>query len=400
MISKRNWIITGGGDNNLGAQAMTLEAINFIKRNFPESEIYVLNTNMYSDNKRLMFDAKILPSLGTKRIFSLITNEYIFKNVFIGDKLIQNEFLNILNNSLGIIDVSGYAFSSHWKFKYSLNYLSLLYYARLKKIPIWLMPQSYGPFNWNFIEKSILKILSKYAFESANVYARERQGIKELSKFVNKKISKSPDLVLLSEYSTKEEVEKMIIKESNIPMANKETVCIVPSVMMLKKFDYEKLIKFYKFTINHLIKLDYKIWILPHSGEDKEFCLDIYKKLDVESQNSVEVLLNDYNCIHSEAIIKQVEFLVASRYHSLILGYKNLKPSVIVGWSYKYVELAELMNQSEFILNNLDDKNMIEEKLNLIHKNTLNESKIINKNLKIIREKSPFDDIKETFNIT
>lgn len=399
MSVKKNWIITGGGDNNLGAQAMTLEAINFIKSNFPECEIYILNSNMYYDNKRLMFEAEILPSLGTKKIISLTMNEKVLKNKLLGDELIQNKFLNIFRNTLGIIDVSGYAFSSHWRFKYSVSYLSILCYARIKKIPIWLMPQSYGPFNWNIIKKMFLKLVSNYAFKFTNVYAREQQGINELSKLVDKKIIKSPDIVLLSKYNINKESQSKLIRNSEIPESKKDTVCIVPSIMMLKKFSYDQLIEFYKYTINYLINLDYEVWILPHSGEDKKICSDIYDELNSQIKNNVKVLLDEYNCIHSEAIIEQVNFLVASRYHSIILGYKNLKPSIIIGWSYKYVELANLMDQSDFILNDIDNKSLINEKLDFINKNTESESQKIKKNLELIQGKTPFKHIKKHFNI-
>ena len=87
-----------------------------------------------------------------------------------------------------------------------------------------------------------------------------------------------------------------------------------------------------------------------------------------------------------------MDFIVASRYHSIVHGDRNAVPSVILGWAEKYRSLADLFGQGEFIFDvreNISDESL----LAAIEKMSLNYSEYkvaIGTNLEEIQKESCF----------
>jgi polysaccharide pyruvyl transferase WcaK-like protein len=82
---------------------------------------------------------------------------------------------------------------------------------------------------------------------------------------------------------------------------------------------------------------------MRHSIEDLSFCWDI-KKMFIDL-DAVIIIEDDFNAIELENIIKQFDFIVASRYHSVIHAYKNNVPAIVLGWATKYKDLTRACAQ-------------------------------------------------------
>ena len=100
------------------------------------------------------------------------------------------------------------------------------------------------------------------------------------------------------------------------------------------------------------------------------------------SNNSNVILLQDeFNTIELEHIIKQFDFIITSRYHSIIHAYNNITPAIVIGWADKYVELLEFFNQLDYFIDctNLDKNIKIKNKIKkmiidyTLEKNTITE---------------------------
>ncbi|GAG10636.1 unnamed protein product, partial [marine sediment metagenome] len=59
-------------------------------------------------------------------------------------------------------------------------------------------------------------------------------------------------------------------------------------------------------------------------------------------------------------IIKQFQFIITSRYHSIIHAYKNGVPAIVLGWAVKYEELLGKFSQMDY---------MVDFRSNYLHKN-------------------------------
>ena len=49
-------------------------------------------------------------------------------------------------------------------------------------------------------------------------------------------------------------------------------------------------------------------------------------------------------------LMKQFEFVIGSRYHSLVHAYKNSIPCIALGWAQKYQSLLTKFGQTEYWL--------------------------------------------------
>ena len=49
-----------------------------------------------------------------------------------------------------------------------------------------------------------------------------------------------------------------------------------------------------------------------------------------------------------ENLIKQFDFLITSRYHSIVHAYRNGIPAIAIGWAEKYADLMNGFDQGDY----------------------------------------------------
>lgn len=395
--SKRNILILGGDIYNKGAQAMTFTVVNQIRKRKPNKKVYLLTSKFYEKNidERNLFTFDFL--YWTSKVALSLYGGEILKtlNVFSTDNQIDSSVTNlrrILENTDCFIDISGYSLSSEFGKTISFFYIFNIMLAKKFNIDYFIFPQSIGPFNYNILEKILLFPLMKLFLKYPKIFfIRERNGIKWAKLFTKKNINFSVDTVLQnSEYK----YENIYRNEINIKKINvlSDSVAIIPNKRVIKYIKEENLLKLYKDLIKFLLREGKHIYILRHSVEDLDLC-KLIKELFPEN-NKVELLYDDLTAIELETIIKQLDFIVGSRYHSIIHAYKNGIPAIILGWAVKYRELASYFKQSEYVFDfrkKIDIENIFN-KIELLK--TRDERKIISEiENKILSDCNIFDQV-------
>lgn len=350
-MKKRFIIISGGELFNKGAQAMTFITINELRKRFPEKEIVVLSGGDYDriPYEKRKYNFLIRPNrIYTKRLydpFDIWSQQYLIKQKSTDD------MINILENADFMVDISGYALSSQRGIDVSLEFLHRIYVARYYKIKVFLLPQSFGPFDYKEPYKKIMYLLLKTLLKyPVLVCAREYNGYSLLKKYCNKNLIKCDDIV----WNNHSKIDLLNLYKNEIPshsiqIMTKNNVAIVPNVRLIEygeeEFDY---ISFYSGIINYLLKQKFNIYIVSHSDEDIELCKAIkgafYNTSEVINVN-VEINFWEY-----ENFIKNMQFVIASRFHSVVHAYKQCVPVLVIGWSEKYKELVEITHQKKYII--------------------------------------------------
>ncbi|WP_404427718.1 polysaccharide pyruvyl transferase family protein [Ureibacillus chungkukjangi] len=393
-------LITGGELFNKGAQSMTFITVDEIKKRYPEKEIVLLSTEDFkrnSENKN-KYSFEILP-LNLNITLSLLGGIYSLisrvknKNSKIHDNSVLR--LNqIINETEMIIDISGYALSSQWGVRGSIAYLFRIKLAEKFGVKIYLMPQSFGPFLYStsLLNKIMYRLLKRYLKYPNKVFARENEGydiLKNTLKLNN--VEKSHDIVLLNKG----------IETSNIYMSNyniKEVkhakdVAIVPNMRNFEHGNSEQIMEMYDNLINLLNTNGKTVYLVRHSYEDLVAC-ELIKKRNINN-DKVILLSDDMSSIEFDELVKKFDFLIASRYHSIVHAYKNGVPCIAMGWATKYHELLEEFNQQSYIFdvrNNIDQRkllNTVEQMLT----NNKDESLTIIKRLKKIQNYDIFNEL-------
>lgn len=390
-LTPGNIIIVGGSLFNKGAQAMTFTTVDQLKRRVPDKNIYLFSAKDFGrdDEEKRLYTFNILPwDVDIK--FKLLG--------FGGTVLGGNNYLEhieyvrtAIQNAEYIIDISGYALSSQSGLVLSGNYLLDIIIAKKYSVPYYIFPQSIGPFKYPAWQKFILyPLMYLYLKYPEKIFVREEEGLNCVRKFTKKNVEKRYDIVLqnidydIANIFKKEFTFKYIKIEPN-------SVGIIPNSRVFERAKPNKLYSMYRSLINRLLVVNKTVYILRHSYEDLEIC----EKLKSFFSDNINVrhIFDDLNAIELEHSIKQFDFIIASRYHSLIHSYKNGVPALVIGWATKYHELLKNFDQLDYYFDarkNID-VNVIDSKLDKMIQNYIYEHEKIIDKVNSLRGETVFD---------
>lgn len=402
---KKYIVITGGQMFNKGAEAMVYLAVDQLKKRYPSTEIVVLSTQDYkrSNTEKDKYDFEILPR-DSHVLFPLAGGHLKYKGYYIKLKeaiLFKKPYFKetkrlkyVLKNALMIVDISGFALSSQFNTGHSINYLSRIMIAKKYKIPYFIMPQSFGPFSYDEkIRTEINEMIKETLSYPKVIYAREEEGYNYLKETFNleNNLFLSMDSVLLSQKINLDNIFKT--KPTVRDFQHVKGVGIIPNVKTFSHGNKNNIIEAYRTLIEQLLESDKVVYIIRHSYEDLQVCELI--KNEFCDNNSVRLMNEDMSCLEFDKLVNNFDFIIGSRFHSIIHAYKNSVPSIAIGWATKYHELLSAFDQSEYIFDVRDDLDKIKlsSKLHLMLNNYNNESNKISEVLKRVQTSNPYDKV-------
>jgi colanic acid/amylovoran biosynthesis protein len=152
----------------------------------------------------------------------------------------------------------------------------------------------------------------------------------------------------------------------------------------------------YQIIIQTLLNSGKNVYILYNSYEDLAYCRSLKNKF--LNSNDVKVISEELNSIELENVTKQFDFLITSRYHSVIQAYKNGIPTIVIGWAAKYLDLLTQFGQIQYCFD-IRERPSLEEIIQKVDELILNykkESDKINTNLgRILKQDSPFNYLED-----
>lgn len=392
----RNIIIVGGHLFNKGAQAMVFITVDQIRKRFPDRDVYLFSTRDYerTEEDKNIYNFSILPwDFSTRvRCACFLAKTFIKNKKY---SYLERKISEIIKNTDMFIDISGYALSSQWGAFESLNYLLNIIIAKKYSIPYCIMPQSIGPFDYplkfKILLSPLMKTYLKYPFK---IFIREENGFNCLTEYTSKNVEKSYDMVLMI---NKYNLNNIYKKNVNLRKINIEpnSVGIFPNEEVLKRMDKKEFYSIYKKLINALLDLGKVVYIVRHSYSDLNICSMIAVSFD--NEKNVKLISEDLSAIELENIIRQFNFIIASRYHSIVHAYKNGVPAIVIGWAVKYHELLKDFGQLDYFFDCGDrlNANQIIYTLKKIAEAFVSERKAIIDKLNKLRDKNVFDVLRD-----
>ncbi|MGL1890226.1 MAG: polysaccharide pyruvyl transferase family protein [Spirochaetaceae bacterium] len=367
--------IIGGGFTNKGAETMVFNVSSRIKEKYPNSTINVFVSNKSNLTRYPDIDVEVI-------YFSQKIQSFVYKYLgLLKIPVIRNivrrfrgnitSYFDALNKCDLFIDVTGFSYSSKFSMvanEYFIENKNLL--IKLKK-KYYLMPQSMGPFEF---KADVIKRIKKTLNNAEKVFVRDEQ-----SSIYLKSIGFSNHRVCYDTgFSLDIKLENQIFNTKlhyNYEIMN-NSVCIVPNLQVCKRIGEKTVLEAYIHIIDYLNKLGKNVYLLNHCSEqDKELC----DKISLLSPHKVHCLFEEYNCFEMERIVSQFDYIISSRFHSLVLAYSVATPSLILGWAEKYLEIAKMFNQEQYLLkfdSDIDLK-LLENSINTINVNYTQEKNLI-----------------------
>ena len=362
----KQFLITGANFENKGAQAMLFTAVSEIRKRYPNAIVWYL------------------PNTNWKYYTEVIKDQY--KMLFLLNGLYKySEVYEIAHNLTAIVDVSGYALATHFK---SARTIPLTQMAYDYNVPLYFMPQSFGPLGFS---EEVHAELRRLLPTAKVIFAREQQGYDEMKqKYHLENIYLSWDLVLQNKgidanyiYEEKPDLSKYSIEEKN-------AVAIIPNIHTYKWGKRDEVLRMYKGIIDCLLAQDKRVYIVCHSN-DEEVSNDIYAMYP--DNESVILYDKEFDCIGYSALVKSFQYIIASRYHAIVHAYKEHVPCIAIGWAEKYKELLGTFKQENYVFDVREEVD-IEKLLDAIkrmNRNFENEKEVLKNVLPELQKENCFD---------
>jgi polysaccharide pyruvyl transferase WcaK-like protein len=331
-------VITGGNFVNKGAESMLMSTVEAIRTHFPTYEPVLLDlfpTMRAQDKGKYSFRIVNMHVRSLYRIcFPLL--KLLFKPKDISNS--ESEIKATINTASAIFDVSGYGLSSHNQpLLWSMAYLLPIYMAKRKGVPVWLLPQSMGPFQFKGLKKYLFRFLAIPVLQYPEIiFVREPSGLAAVRQFRKKPALLSPDIVL--------QVPDGLPPDSQ---SRGSGILVIPNQQLFRVVGVESILQVYETLIRQLLDREIPIRVIQHSKDDRTFCELLKGRITHElfAVESRVLSMEDLNLA-----INASRFIISGRYHGAIHSLKLHKPVVIIGWAEKYRHLAAMFGLDEQLI--------------------------------------------------
>lgn len=388
-------LIIGGSLVNKGAQAMTYVTVCEMKKRFPDKEIIVaMNLRALPKGTDLnAFKFRVVDDT-VERKESLFLLGGIWSLIALKKRANLSEIKKvreIWKNVEYVFDISGYAIGKKWGTRKSCRIAMKAALAKKYNAHCIFLPQSFGPFDFNEDVKLTHKILRKWLSCADVLYAREASGKTMLEELGIHNVETAEDIVLQNKeydidliYNYKPEMQEVQIE--------KKSVALIPN-QHIASGKVNDAYRLWDAVVKELLERGYTVYLMMHDNSD----LGIIKKLKEQFKDDGKVILltNNFSCVEFNKIVNQFEFLVASRYHSIVHAYRNTVPCIAIGWADKYGSLLESVQQERYVIDmreRVDEKELLSAIDDMIEHREAN-LELIRSNVERIQKESVFEKL-------
>jgi colanic acid/amylovoran biosynthesis protein len=356
------FLIIGGGFSNNGAEAMLLSVSNFLKRRFPGCSIlHHADVESWQEPAVRAGMTPLAPLPYVAR--NIRIREFVRAAIwprFRSTRLGLTE--GLYDGVVGVLDVSGFRSSDQmdgndqrWWEIHQLKSLG---------VPIVFLPQAWGPFRRlgsRMYTRALLRGIPL-------VFARDRESLQHLHSLrvvPESALSLAADVAFQFQPSAPE-VGLSILKEAGVDLSSRPLIGVAPSIVLYRQVPGEGAGNAYVQALasvcEHLVRQSGgTVVVIPHYVRqgDKPDDRFIGRSLAQTKRlgDSLRLIECDYPSADLKAVIGQLDFLIASRFHSLVAALSMRVPLAAVGWSHKYVELMGDAGMRDYVASTREVRN-------------------------------------------
>lgn len=319
---QRNILIIGTDFRNQGAYLMMAAAIEEIKRRFSGTPVLGLRVGNPLQRRRV-------GALTMLPVSSRIPQSALSKNLSAKARAVDYRDIDV------VFDASGFFYSDSWK-QFVDGRAGLLQKFSELGIPIYLLPQAFGPFE--FTSEAGAAALSA----GRRAYPRDPSSLAHLKDLATKHsistpISTAPDFTCLIK-GDKTDWSELAGAVPIIP--NYNIVARAPSADHAKRY------------VRNLVEFAWAardagrvVYGLSHEGrKDTQLLTEIAKQ--VEDFRIVQ----GFDGLKLKSLLGTSPYGIVGRYHAAVSCLSQATPLIAHGWSHKYEHLMEDFHQEKRLL--------------------------------------------------
>ncbi|MWV27572.1 polysaccharide pyruvyl transferase family protein [Aurantiacibacter rhizosphaerae] len=387
----KKFIITGIQMRNKGSQAMFLSLYYGLKALYKDCQVTAF-ANKYDDPEQYSFE--LLPYDDYTRLLY----KYNLNNIPLVTPLLTalagrsrktdkwdgaiSKMDKALREADAILDASGYTLGSGWGKGGGRMLLQTIRIAKAHKKPIILMPQSFGPFDWGEDDdEAFLKEVKEELSYCTKIYAREVEGYECLKALGLTNVELSADMVIREDiFPTAADIHKSY-NPARVEYPAPGSVGFIINENVFRIGDREAVFNLYAKMLDKLVDDGEKVVFLNTSTADMQLVEKVLER--TRGRDQVGVISGEYSSPELIDILSRFKYVVASRYHSIVFGYRSGIPAIILGWASKYQDLAAHFGQQDYVFDIREpDVDRIIEKIDKMSANHAEESQKIKDRLK------------------
>ncbi len=381
-------LLVGASFRNKGSAAMLISVVKTLKCFIPDGEFVLASGYPHLDYKQAkrhgleIFDYRFTTKRALKSMLSMISR--------------------LLNTDI-IIDLSGFLFSDKGRKTGILVRGLTILMCKLFRKPVILYSQSFGPFNSKFT-----RIFCKICLQRANVIvARGKISRSYLYGLgIRKNVKVYSDSAFLLEPASQKRLNEILKKEN---IEKRKGVLKIGIAVNLRIYERTKGAETENHYVNvmaqlsdFLVKnLNSELVFVPYEfpyksaarGYDDRF---IARMIYIKAKNKhrIQLIENEYDPRELKALTQIFDLFIGCRFHSIVASTSMCVPTITIGWSHKYLETMELLDQAKYVC---DYKNLSLNHLTNLVNDALYRRKEIKKELEAKRKEvknSAFENAK------
>lgn len=359
---KRIGIIGATISGNHGAEAMLSSTVTQLLARYPEAEIIVYS--YFPAEDRLMLDERWQGRITVRSATPAAVLGQMCMTLFglllrccgAGAVLRRPEFCAGLAGCDVLVNLQGISFSDE-------RLLNLPYYA-LCVLPAWLLgvrvvllSQSLGPFS-----NGINRAVSRYCLQRcAQVVARGDTSFFHLQSLGLRGVA------LFDLPDTAFALHDSLCREGRLPsLPHESLIGFCPSSVVWKKMQRIGVdpCNAYLQILQRLRQEGKTVVVFATAARtcrswrnnDLPLMATLRKEFEARNMPGSEVIWVEemLSATQLQYVIRQIDYLVASRFHAMILALSAGKPCCVLGWSHKYCESLQMFHREEDRINYRD----------------------------------------------
>ncbi len=355
-----NILVIGGNYVGKGAEAMMLVVRDQLREFFPDARFWAMPQHAGEIGRYLRDGFCVVHTRPLRRVSRVMRLSAALTGIRYR-KLAAYPSGVTLNNLYRvadiIVDVAGFASSdqlgprnarSRW-----LNYVL----ARPVCRNVIFMPQSWGPFCHPHVRRFTRWTLKHALLVGAREHA-SRQFLMEAGCAGDAQIQYCPDIAFLFKAEKDPGIVQRYLNDKGLLDPQRPFIAVTPNMRIYERVEgvaeSNRYLAMLLTLLRHwLSQTTCNIVLIPHEASwkkanDLELCALLSERLAMPER--VAMLSGSEPAGVVKAVIGSADFLLASRYHSLVAALSLRVPVAVVGWSHKYDELMEAVGLQDAIV--------------------------------------------------
>ena len=350
-------MIVGANFNDKGAQAKLFIVIDELRKRFSDCEVYYAHNDEQLDGAlyrfgKISFTKKAQSQVLKANPLTNLTKMFRKKD---DSSSGEKDVTELVSQMDLMIDVSGHVLTNESSMPEVEFYLNNIKIAKKYKIPMIIMPQSFGPFDFSLDEMEILGEMKDLLFYPKAIFTREQYGYDELMGYFGlDNLRRSTDMLLIDNNFDLSNVCSRFYRPEIPEISEGNNVAIIPNAHCFDKKHYEHSLDLYNKIFDVLKTAKKNVYIVCQASSDMDICKELASNFRM--YDNIHLIERELDSVEFDMFLKKFEFIISSRFTACVQAYRNYLPVLLLGHGVKYNDLTELLGQEDFYFDVLSEE--------------------------------------------